>query len=128
MNTVLLPDLSIWLDGERIECETLMSVADQTLMLNSFVPGPGHELHSSFVDAGGGTVIASHLLVAADLPPEPSTCTLENRALARPDDRGHCLLEHLAMLRDSLDLDASAVRLEVGDQALSLASATAEKR
>jgi hypothetical protein len=124
MNTVLLPDLSIWLDGARIECETLMSVADQTLMLNSFVPGPGHELHSSFVDAGGGTVIASHLLVAAGMAPEPSTCTLEDRALARPDDRGHCLLEHLAMLRDSLDLDASAVRLEVGDQALSLAYAT----
>jgi hypothetical protein len=124
MNTVLLPDLSIWLDGDRLECETLLSVADQTLMLNSFVPVPGHELHSSFVDAGGETVIASHLLVAAGLPPEPSTCTLTDRALARPDDRGHCLLEHLALLRDSLDLDAAAVRLEVGDSALQLASAS----
>ena len=126
MNTVLLPDLSIWLDGDRVECETLMSVADSTsMMLNSFVPVPGHELHSSFVDAGGDTVIASHLLVAAGMAPEPSTRELAHRALTRPDDRGHCLLEHLATLRDSLDLDASAVRLEVGETALRLAYATA---
>ena len=123
MNTVLLPDLSISLDGQRVECETLLSVADpSSLMLNSFVPVPGHELHSSYVDAGDGTVVASHLLVAAGMAPEPSTHTLDGRALVRAEDRRHCLLEHLATLRDSLDLEpGTAVQVEVGDTALRLA-------
>ena len=123
MNTVLLPDLSISLDGQRVECETLLSVAEpSSLMLNSFVPVPGHELHSSYVDAGDDSIVASHLLVAAGMAPEPSTRTLAGRGLGRAEDRRHCVLEHLATLRDSLDLDpGTAVQLEVGDTALRLA-------
>lgn len=126
MNTVPLPEVSIWLDEQRVECETLMSVAERSMMLNSFVPAGDHELHSSYVDAGGETVVASHLLVAAELGPEPSSATLRERELTRAGDRRRCLLEHLALLRDALaERDLGSVRLEVGDAALRVADATA---
>jgi hypothetical protein len=120
MNTVLLPDLSLWLDENAVDFETLLSFVDgRAMMLNTFVPSELHELHSSYVDAGGNTVVASHLLVAPGMAPEPSTETLEALDLGRADDRRHCLLAHLAMLRDALELSGSPeVRLEVGEQAL----------
>jgi hypothetical protein len=127
MNTVLLPDLSLWLDGDSIEFETLLSFVDgRAMMLNTFVPATRHELHSSYVDTGEGTVVASHLLVAPELPPEPSSETLDALDLARPDDRRHCLLAHLATLREALSLSGTdAVRLDVGDGALELADGAA---
>jgi hypothetical protein len=120
MNTVLLPDLSLWLGPETVDFETLLSFVDcRAMMLNTFVPSELHELHSSYVDAGEHTVVASHLLVPPGMAPEPSTETLESLDLARPDDRRHCLLGHLAMLREALELSGSpGVRLEVGDRAL----------
>jgi len=125
MNTVMLPELSLWLDEQPASFETLLSFVDtRAMMLNTFVPSARHELHSSYVDAGQRTVVASHLLVAADLPPEPSTTTLTELDLERPEDRRHCLLEHLAVLREALELNACpGVRLEVGDAALRLADA-----
>ena len=66
--------------------------------------------------------IASHLLVAPGMPPEPSAETLDALDLNTPGDRRHCLLEHLATLREALELSGSpAVRLEVGEGALRLA-------
>jgi hypothetical protein len=123
MNTVLLPDLSLWLDQDSIEFETLLSFVDgRAMMLNTFVPDALHELHSSYVDAGDGTVVASHLLVAPGLAPEPSSATLDALDLGRADDRRHCLLAHLAMLREALELSGTcAVRLDVGEGALRLA-------
>src|SRR4051812_39204213 len=120
MNTVLLPDLSLWLDAETVEFETLLSFVDgRAMMLNTFVPTELHELHSSYVDAGEHTVVASHLLVVPHLPPEPSSETLDALDLNRSDDRRHCLLGHLAILRDALErCGAPRVRLEVGEQAL----------
>jgi len=125
MNTVLLPELSLWLDEQAAACETLLSVVEGTaMMLNTFVPEARHELHSSYVDAGGDTVVASHLLVAAELAPEPRTETLTDLDLHRADDRRHCLLEHLAMLREALEQSGEdQVRLEVGERALRLADA-----
>jgi hypothetical protein len=120
MNTLLLPDLSLWLDEEPVAFETLLSFVDgRAMMLNTFVPSQLHELHSSYVDAGGHTVVASHLLVAPEMAPEPSSETLDALDLARSDDRRHCLLAHLAILRDALELSGSpGVRLEVGERAL----------
>jgi hypothetical protein len=120
MNTLLLPDISLWLDEQAVDFETLLSFVDvHAMMLNTFVPSELHELHSSYVDAGEHTVVASHLLVAPGMAPEPSTETLESLDLARSDDRRHCLLGHLAMLREALELGGSpGVRLEVGEQAL----------
>jgi hypothetical protein len=120
MNTLLLPDISLWLDEQAVEFETLLSFVDvRAMMLNTFVPSELHELHSSYVDAGEHMVVASHLLVAPGMPPEPSTETLESLDLARSDDRRHCLLGHLAMLREALELGGSpGARLEVGEQAL----------
>jgi hypothetical protein len=120
MNTLLLPDLSLWLDRETVEVETLLSFVDaRAMMLNTFVPSELHELHSSYVDTGEHTVVASHLLVAPGMAPEPSTETLEALDLASAEDRRHCLLGHLAMLREALELGGSlGVRLEVGEQAL----------
>src|SRR3954453_18841105 len=117
MNTVLLPDLSLWLDQDSIEFETLLSFVDgRAMILNTFVPDALHELHSSYVDAGEATVVASHLLVAPEMPPEPSSETLTALDLGRADDRRHCLLGHLAILREALELSGSrAVRLEVGE-------------
>jgi hypothetical protein len=93
------------------------------MMLETFVPSACHELHSSYVGAGGG-VVASHLLVVAELAPEPNTTTLEGRDLARADDRRHCLLEHLALLREALEWHWSPdVRLDVGEAALRTADA-----
>ena len=125
MNTVLLPELLLWLDEQPAELETLLSVVDaRAMMLNTFVPSARHELHSSYVDTGEDSVIASHLLVAAELAPEPTTTTLASLDLGRPDDRRHCLLEHLAVLREALELNACpGVRLEVGEAALRLADA-----
>jgi hypothetical protein len=127
MNTVLLPDLSLWLDRDSVEFETLLSFVDgRAMMLNTFVPEALHELHSSYVDAGDGTVVASHLLVAPEMAPEPSSETLEALDLACSDDRRHCLLAHLAMLREALALNGPAtVRLEVGEGALRLADGAA---
>jgi hypothetical protein len=123
MNTVLLPELSLWLDEDSVDFETLLSFVDgRAMMLNTFVPSALHELHSSYVDAGDGTVVASHLLVVPGLAPEPSSETLEALDLGGADDRRHCLLAHLATLREALELSGpGAVRLEVGEQALRLA-------
>ncbi len=123
MNTVLLPDLSLWLDEDSVDCETLLSFVDgRAMMLNTFVPSALHELHSSYVDAGRHTVVASHLLVAPGLAPEPSTETLDALDLGSADDRRHCLLAHLATLREALELSGpDAVRLDVGEGALRLA-------
>jgi hypothetical protein len=96
------------------------------MMLNTFVPPTLHELHSSYVDTGEGAVVASHILVAPELPPEPSSETLEALDLARSADRRHCLLAHLATLREAIELTGpEAVRLEVGDGALELADGAA---
>jgi hypothetical protein len=120
MNTLLLPDLSLWLDEEPVAFETLLSFVDgRAMMLNTFVPYALHELHSSYVDSGERTVIASHLLVAPGLPPEPSNQTLDALDLERAADRRHCLLGHLATLREALELSGyCGARLEVGDGAL----------
>jgi hypothetical protein len=120
MNTVLLPDLSLWLDEQTVAFETLLSFVDgRAMMLNTFVPSELHELHSSYVDSGQNTVVASHLLVSPGLPPEPSSETLDALDLNRSGDRRHCLLGHLAILRDALEQSGvPKVRLEVGDQAL----------
>jgi hypothetical protein len=125
MNTVLLADISLWLDDDSVGFETLLSFVDgRSMMLNTFVPSELHELHSSYVDAGGHTVFASHLLVAPGMAPEPSTETLDSLDLSHPDDRRHCLLGHLATLREALELSgAPRVRLEVGEQALRAADA-----
>jgi hypothetical protein len=127
MNTVLLTDLALWLDGDSIEFETLLSFVDgRAMMLNTFVPPTLHELHSSYVDTGEGAVVASHILVAPELPPEPSSETLEALNLDRPDDRRHCLLAHLATLREALELTGpQPVRLDVGEGALELADGAA---
>jgi hypothetical protein len=123
MNTVLLSDLSLWLDQDPVDFETLLSFVDgRAMMLNTFVPSALHELHSSYVDTGENTVVASHLLVAPELPPEPSTETLDALDLTLPSDRRHCLLAHLATLREALELSGPvAVRLEVGEGALRIA-------
>ena len=123
MNTVLLPDLSLWLDQDSIEFETLLSFVDgRAMMLNTFVPDALHELHSSYVDAGDGTVVASHLLVAPGMAPEPTSETLDALDLGHDGDRRHCLLGHLAMLREALALSGpDAVRLDVGEGALRMA-------
>jgi hypothetical protein len=120
MNSVLLPELSLWLDEQSVEFETLLSFVDgRAMMLNTFVPSTLHELHSSYVDTGERTVVASHLLVAPGMAPEPSTETLEALDLGQPGDRRHCLLAHLATLREALELsEPGAVRLEVGEEAL----------
>src|SRR3954452_21773308 len=116
MNTVLLPDLSLWLDEQSADFETLLSFVDgRAMMLNTFVPSALHELHSSNVDTGENTVVASHLFVAPELAPERTTETLEALDVARSDARPHCLLAHLATLREALELSClSVVRLEVG--------------
>ena len=123
MNTFLLPDLSLWLDRNPVEFETLLSFVDgRAMMLNTFVPSALHELHSSYVDTGEQTVVASHLLVTPGMAPEPSTETLEALDLGHSDDRRHCLLGHLATLREALELSGTfAVRLDVGEGALRLA-------
>jgi hypothetical protein len=123
MNTVLLPDLSLSLDEHPLAFETLLSFVDgRAMMLNTFVPDALHELHSSYVDAGSGDVVASHLLVAPELAPEPSTETLEAVALTDAEGRRHCLLSHLATLREALELSGpTVVTLEVGEGALRLA-------
>ena len=120
MNSVLLPDLSLWLDEQTVDFETLLSFVDgRAMMLNTFVPSELYELHSSYVDSGEHTVVASHLLVSPGMPPEPSNETLDSLDLATSVDRRHCLLGHLAILREALELSgAPRVRLEVGDQAL----------
>ncbi|MEA2427911.1 MAG: hypothetical protein QOF37_1539 [Thermoleophilaceae bacterium] len=120
MNTVLLADISLWLDDDPVGFETLLSFVDgRAMMLNTFVPSELHELHSSYVDAGEHTVFASHLLVVPGMAPEPSTETLDALDLACPEDRRHCLLGHLATLREALEAGgAPRVRLEVGEQAL----------
>ena len=120
MNTVLLPDLWLSLDLETVEFETLLSFVDgRAMMLNTFVPSELHELHSSYVDTGEHTVVASHLLVTPGMAPEPSNETLDALDLNRSDDRRHCLLGHLAILREALEESGPLqVRLEVGDQAL----------
>lgn len=120
MNTVLLPDLSLWLDEQTVDFETLLSFVDRrAMMLNTFVPSELYELHSSYVDTGEHTVVASHLLVAPYVPPEPSSETLDALDLGRSNDRRHCLLGHLAILREVLERCGSPrVRLEVGEQAL----------
>ena len=123
MNTVLLPDLSLWLDQDSVDFETLLSFVDgRAMMLNTFVPTELYELHSSYVDSGQQTVVASHLLVAPGLAPEPSSETLDSLDLRRPGDRRHCLLGHLALMREALERCGSPrVRLEVGDEALKAA-------
>jgi hypothetical protein len=120
MNTVLLSDLSLWLDHDPVDVETLLSFVDgRAMMLNTFVPAALHELHSSYVDTGEDSVVASHLLVAPGMAPEPSTQTLEALDLGSGVDRRHCLLAHLATLREALELSgAQGVRLDVGDGAL----------
>jgi hypothetical protein len=120
MNSVLLPDLSLWLDEQTVDFETLLSFVDgRAMMLNTFVPSELHELHSSYVDSGEHTVVASHLLVSPGMPTEPSSETLDALDLGSPDDRRHCLLGHLAIMREALELNgAPRVRLEVGEQAL----------
>src|SRR3954447_7179744 len=120
MNSVLLPDLSLWLDEQTVDFETLLSFVDgRAMMLNTFVPSELHELHSSYVDTGEHTVVASHLLVAPGMAPEPSTETLDALGLGDPADRRHCLLAHLATLREALELCGSeGVRLDVGEGAL----------
>jgi hypothetical protein len=120
MNSVLLPDLSLWLDEQTVDFETLLSFVDgRAMMLNTFVPSELHELHSSYVDTGEHTVVASHLLVPPGMAPEPSSETLDSLDLSKSDDRRHCLLGHLAILREALEqTGVPRVRLEVGDQAL----------
>src|SRR3954454_11869185 len=120
MKTVLLPNLSLWLDEQTVDFETLLSFVDgRAMMLNTFVPSELHELHSSYVDTGEHTVVASHLLVPPGMAPEPSSETLDSLDLSKSDDRRHCLLGHLAILRDALEqTGVPRVRLEVGDQAL----------
>jgi hypothetical protein len=120
MNTVLLPDLSLWLDHDPVDVETLLSFVDgRAMMLNTFVPAALHELHSSYVDTGEDAVVASHLLVAPGMAPEPSTQTLDALDLGHGVDRRHCLLAHLATLREALELSGpQGVRLDVGDGAL----------
>ena len=120
MNSVLLPDLSLWVDEHSVDFETLLSFVDgRAIMLNTFVPDALHELHSSYVDSGERSVIASHLLVAPGLAPEPSSETLEALDLGHPEDRRHCLLAHLATLREALELSGYCrARLEVGERAL----------
>ena len=127
MNTVLLPELSLSLDEHTVDFETLLSFVDgRAMMLNTFVPDALHELHSSYVDTGEQSVVASHLLVAPGMAPEPSTETLESLDLASSDDRRHCLLAHLATLREALELSGPCtVRLEVGEGALRLADGAA---
>ena len=120
MNTLLLPDLSLWLDENPVDFETLLSFVDgRAMMLNTFVPSAMHELHSSYVDSGEHTVVASHLLVMPGMAPEPSTETLDSLDLGHPNDRRHCLLAHLATLCEALELSVpEGVRLDVGDGAL----------
>jgi hypothetical protein len=120
MNTLLLSDLSLWLDHDPVDVETLLSFVDgRAMMLNTFVPAALHELHSSYVDTGEGAVVASHLLVTPGLAPEPSTQTLDALDLGNGVDRRHCLLAHLATLREALELSGpQGVRLDVGDGAL----------
>src|SRR5690242_11569041 len=120
MNSVLVQDLALRLDEQAVDFETLLSfVDDRAMMLNTFVPTELYELHSSYVDTGEHTVVASHLLVAPGMAPEPSSETLEALDLARSADRRHCLLGHLAILREALESCGTArVRLEVGDGAL----------
>ncbi len=127
MNTVLLPDLSLWLDHDSVEFETLLSFVDgRAMMLNTFVPDALHELHSSYADTGEHSVVASHLLVAPGMAPEPSTETLDALDLGVPGDRRHCLLAHLATLREALALTGpEAVRLDVGEGALQMADGAA---
>ena len=125
MNTVLLPDLELSLDQRPVDFETLLSFVDgRAMMLNTFVPDALHELHSSYVDTGDGAVVASHLLVPPGMAPEPSSETLDALDLACAVDRRHCLLGHLAMLREALELAGSpVVRLDVGEEALRVADA-----
>jgi hypothetical protein len=120
MNSVLLPDLSLWLDEQTVDFETLLSFVDgRAMMLNTFVPSELHELHSSYVDTGEHMVVASHLLVAPGVAPEPSSETLDALDLASSVDRRHCLLGHLALIREALErCGPPRVRLEVGEQAL----------
>lgn len=120
MNTVLLPDLSLWLDHDPVDVETLLSFVDgRAMMLNTFVPAALHELHSSYVDTGEDAVVASHLLVAPGMAPEPSTQTLDALDLGCGADRRHCLLAHLATLREALELSGpQGVRLDVGESTL----------
>jgi hypothetical protein len=127
MESVLLPELSVWLDEQRARAETLLCVVDRgSMMLETFVPIASHELHSSYVGAGGDAVMASHLLVVAELAPEPNSTTLAGRDLDRADDRRHCLLEHLALLREALEWHCwRAVRVDVGEGALKLADSIA---
>src|SRR3954449_5012623 len=128
MNSVLLPDLSLWLDEQSIHVETLLSYVDgRAMMLNTFVPDALHELHSSYVDSGSGAVVASHLLVAPEAAPRPSSQTLDALDLSHPDDRRHCLLAHLAKLREALELRGHCqARLEVGEGALRTADGSRE--
>ena len=123
MNTVLLPDLALSLDQHPVDFETLLSFVDRrAMMLNTFVPDALHELHSSYVDTCAGAVVASHLLVCPGMAPEPSSEPLDALDLGDAVDRRHCLLGHLAMLREALELSGSpTVRLEVGEGALRLA-------
>jgi hypothetical protein len=123
MNSVLLHDLWLRLDEQTVDFETLLSFVDgRAMMLNTFVPTELYELHSSYVDTGEHTVVASHLLVTPGMPPEPSSETLDALDLTRSGDRRHCLLGHLAILREALEWCGTArVRLDVGDQALKAA-------
>jgi hypothetical protein len=120
MNSVLLSDLSLWLDEQTVDFETLLSFVDgRAMMLNTFVPSELFELHSSYVDTGEHMVVASHLLVAPGTPPEPSSETLDALDLGSSVDRRHCLLGHLALIREALErYGPPQVRLEVGEQAL----------
>src|SRR3954467_4725356 len=120
MHTFLLPDPALWLGQDSVEFETLLSFVDgRAMMLNTFVPSELHELHSSYVDTGEHTVVASHLLVTPGMPPEPSNETLDALDLNCSEDRRHCLLGHLAILREALEESgAPHVRLDVGEQAL----------
>src|SRR3954447_4176165 len=120
MNSVLLHDLWLRLDEQTVDFETLLSFVDgRAMMLNTFVPTELYELHSSYVDTGEHTVVASHLLVTPGMPPEPSSETLDALDLGRPDDRRHCLLGHLALKRAALERNgAPRGRLEVVEQAL----------
>lgn len=122
MESVLLPELDVWLDEQRARAETLLCVVDRgSMMLESFVPIAAHELHSSYVGADDA-VVASHLLVVAEHAPEPNSMTLAGFDLGRAADRRHCLLEHLAMLREALEWHCwRAVRVDVGEEALRMA-------
>ena len=127
METVLLPDLSLWIGEEPTDSDTLLvAVGRGSMMLISFVPSSGYGLHSSYVEAGGDTVVASHLLVPAEAGPVPTSSTLADRDLHRPGDRRRCLLEHLALLRDALERNGEqVVRMEVGEEALQATSTLA---